>query len=237
MTRAIPPLRIAVVGTDTAIGKTAITTLLVQGLRAVSRPVWVHKPVACGDWDGSTADDGRRLATLVGDGQPLASICPWQFPTAASPHIAAEIAGKPLSLAMLKAGLDAVEGDHDVIVEGAGGLLAPLTSARESIADLVHGRGFFLLIVTRPDLGTLNHTALTVEVARQRGLSVLGLVLNRPQPVIDSVATMSAAHELTALCATPILADIPHGLRQREQLAVELARAVLDAISETSASR
>jgi len=151
------------------------------------------QPVACGDWDGSIADDGRRLAVLVGDGQPLASSCSWQFSTAASPHIAAEIARNPLSLAVLRAGFYAVQGDHGVIAKGAGGLLAPLTLARESIADCLHACGFSLVIVTRPDLGSLNHTALTVEVARQRGLPVLGLVLNRPQPVTVSAATTSCA--------------------------------------------
>lgn len=217
---------IAVVGTDTGVGKTLVTLGLIAGLRARGRRVWVHKPVACGDWDGATADDGRRLVAAVGDGQSAASVCPHQFPQPASPHLAARAAGMPLSSAVLASGLEAVIGAHDLIVEGAGGLLTPLAEDRSTIVDLLQGRGIPLLIVTRPDLGTLNHTALTVAVARSRGLAVLGLVLNRPQPVAASLATDSAAVELAACCGVPLLADLPHGPTSTATAAA-LAAAVL----------
>lgn len=215
----------AVVGTDTGVGKTWVTLRLLRGLRAQGRRVWVHKPVACGDWDGSTADDGRRLEAAVGDAQPATSVCPHQFPEPASPHLAARAAGTPLSSALLAAGLKAVIGDHDLIVEGAGGLLTPLADDRSTIVDLLQGGEIPLLIVTRPDLGTLNHTALTVAVARSRGLDVLGLVLNRPRPVAASLATDSAATELAACCGVPVLADLPHGASSAAE--AELVAAVL----------
>lgn len=217
---------VAVVGTDTGVGKTQVTVSLIAGLRALGRRVWVHKPVACGDWDGATADDGRRLVAAVGDGQTPATVCPHQFPEPASPHLAARAAGKPLSAALLAAGLDAVIGAQDLIVEGAGGLLTPLAEDRSTIVDLLHGRGIPLLIVTRPDLGTLNHTALTVAVARSRGLTLLGLVLNRPRPVLASLATDSAAAELARCCGVPVLADLPHGA-PTPAIAAALAAAVL----------
>lgn len=202
---------VAVVGTDTGVGKTTVVERLVMALRGHGRPVWLHKPVACGDWDGTTADDGRRLAAVVGDGQPVATVCPHQFPEPASPHLAAQAAGYTLSGAQLTAGLDAVMGGHDLIIEGAGGLLTPLAADRSTIVDLLSGRGIPLVIVTRPDLGTLNQTALTVTVARSRGLRVLGLVLNRPRPVASSLATDTAAVELAACCGVPILANLTHG--------------------------
>jgi dethiobiotin synthetase len=99
----------------------------------------------------------------------------------------------------------------DFVVEGVGGLLAPLTMARESVADLLLLAELPLVVVARPHLGTLNHTALTVEVARARGLEVLGVVVNDHEPVADTVATRTVAGELAALTGAPVLARLRHG--------------------------
>jgi dethiobiotin synthetase len=217
---------VAVVGSDTGVGKTRVAGLLVAGLRRLGRKVWVHKPIACGDWSCGMADDGRTWAGLVADGQPPATVCPFQFPEPASPHVAAAAAGRPVAMAELRAALAAVRGDHDLVVEGAGGLLTPLSQERGTIADLLAGTGIPLLLVTRPDLGTLNHTALTVECARRRGLPLLGLVLNRARPVVAGLATDQAARELVAITGLPLLADLAHSVS--DVAAGPLAAAVLE---------
>jgi dethiobiotin synthetase len=210
-------LEIAVIGTGTGVGKTRATTLLARGLRALGRRVWVHKPIACGGWDGATADDGRALAALRGDGQPAETICPLQFPEPASPHLAAGAVGARVGLSALRANLERCRGDHDLVVEGAGGLLSPLTTAREPIAELI--QDLPALIVTRPDLGTLNATALTVAEARRRGLDLLGLVISHVAPNDGSLAVRAAASELTALCALPVLVELAHGADDGRALA------------------
>lgn len=202
-------MRLAISATGTGVGKTRVTLLLAAALRRLGRRVWLHKAVACGCWDGSSSEDGRALRAACGDGQDPATVCPLEFPEPASPHLAAAAAGMHLDLDHLRAGLAACQGDHDLLVEGAGGLLAPLTAAREGLAELCGDLPF--LIVTRPDLGTLHSTCATVEAARSRGLRLLGLALNRPQPVEDSLAVRSAAGELEILCRLPILADLAHG--------------------------
>ncbi len=204
-------MELALIGTDTGVGKTRTTLLLAAGLRARGRRVWLHKPVACGGWDGTTAEDGRDLAAAVGDGQEPATLCPFQFPEPASPHLAARAAGAALSVADLTRGVDACRGDHDLLVEGAGGLLAPLTADRATFAELLPAWGLPALLVTRPDLGTLNHTALTVRVARAAGIRLLGLVLNEPRPAGDGLAVRTAAAELTLITGLPVLARVPHG--------------------------
>jgi dethiobiotin synthetase len=216
-------VEVAVTGTGTGVGKTRVTTLLVRGLRALCRTVWVHKPVACGGWDGATADDGRALAALRADDQPIETVCPLQFPEPASPHLAAAAAGACVELGTLRANLERCRGEHDLIVEGAGGLLSPLTSAREGIADLV--RGLPVLIVTRPDLGTLNATALTVAEARRRGVDLVGLVISHVLPNDGSLAVRTAAAELATLCALPVLAELPHGADDGRALAEALLSA------------
>lgn len=206
------PPALAVIGTDTGVGKTRVMALLVHGLRALGERVWIHKPVACGGFDGTTSEDGRRLAALCGDGQAASSVCPWQFAAEASPHLAAEAAGQALRLDQLARTVEGLRGRHRLLVEGAGGLLAPLTSARETVLDLLLACGLPAVLVTRPHLGTLNHTALTVAVARARGLRLVGLVLNAHAPVPPGLSGERAAAELTALTGLPLLAELPYQL-------------------------
>ena len=177
-------LKVLVLGTSTEVGKTWVTAGLVRGLRAAGRRVWVHKPVACGDWDGSSCADGRALRALCGDGQDPASICPREFPEACSPHLAAAVAGVRVTLADLLAAVPAAPAD--LVLETAGGLLAPITHDRRTNADLAAALGWPALLVTLPHLGTLNHTQLTVNEARRRGMPLLGLVINHATQVPDS---------------------------------------------------
>lgn len=227
-----PPLVLAVVGSDTGVGKTLITGLLVHALRAAGRRVWLHKPVACGGWHAGTAEDARTLQAWRGDGQPAASICPRQFPEPASPHLAAAAAGDAVHLADLLTALDAVRPTarqrHDLLVEGVGGLLVPLTPRRETLCDLLVAARLPVLLVTRPHLGTLNHTALTVAHARRRGLVLAGLVVNEHAPAGDSLAVRSAGRELAAVTGLPVLAHLPHGDRPaQERQAAALAASLL----------
>jgi dethiobiotin synthetase len=199
-------MEVAIIGTGTGVGKTHVTLDLAARLRAHGRRVWLHKPVACGDWDGVSAEDGRRLRAAAGDGQNPALICPREFPEPASPHLAAEAAGASIWADDLTRSLTACRGgDHDLLLEGAGGLLAPLTSDRQTLAELLPLWDLPALIVTRPDLGTLNHTALTVRVARAAGIRLLGLVLNHVIPAADTLAVRRAAGELAILTGLPVL--------------------------------
>jgi dethiobiotin synthetase len=85
-----------------------------------------------------------------------------------------------------------------------------------------------VVVVTRPHLGTLNHTALTIEAATRRGIPVLGLVLNHHTAVDDSLAVRSAATELPVLTGVPLLASLPFAPHTRDQAAARaLAAAVL----------
>ncbi len=224
--------RLAVIGTDTGVGKTAVTLLLAQGLRALGRPVWLHKPVACGGWDGSSSEDGRALRAACGDGQDPATVCSWEFPEPCSPHLAAQVAGVEVTLAAILAHVAGLEprvpvgagAPRSILLETAGGLLAPLSVARETNADLCATLGWPVLLVTRPHLGTLNHTQLTVNECRRRGLRLLGLVLNHHEPMASTLAVRSAAVELAALTGLPVLAELP--FQPSADDALRLARAV-----------
>jgi dethiobiotin synthetase len=125
--------------------------------------------------------------------------------------------------------IDALRGPQQVVVEGVGGLMVPLTPSRQTVLDLLVRARLPALIVTRPHLGTLNHTALTVLAARSRGLPLIGLVINAAQPCPAGLATARVSEELSAITGLPVLLEIgfdPHGAADRSQAAGRLAAAV-----------
>jgi dethiobiotin synthetase len=97
-----------------------------------------------------------------------------------------------------------------LLVEGVGGLLCPLT-ARETIADLAAALKYPLLVVARLGLGTVNHTLLTVEAARSRGLTVAGIVLNEAEPLASLEGTEENPVEIERRTRIPVLGILRHG--------------------------
>lgn len=202
-----------VVGTDTGVGKTLVTTALARALRAQGLAVRVCKPVATGAsrvegrW---LAEDTRLLAEAIGAGpEEHDAITPWVFPEPAAPPVAARAAGISLSLTDLANAVrrQAARGQV-ILVEGVGGLLCPLTE-QETVADLAVMLGLPVLVVARRSLGTLNHTLLTIESARRRGLPLVGLVVSETEPV-EGLAARTNVEELRRRIDIPLLAVVPH---------------------------
>ena len=114
---SVSPLRIAVIGTDTGVGKTHVVCALTAALRARGRRVWLHKPVACGGWADGHAEDARALLAQCGDDQLPTTICPNELPEPASPHLAAAAARVELSMSALQEQLAAcISDDHDLVL-------------------------------------------------------------------------------------------------------------------------
>ncbi len=167
-----------VTGTDTEVGKTWITSGMAQALREDGVDVGVWKPVQSGCQRGDPGADSFLLRSVSGVTDAEAEICPHSFRIPLTPLLAARMEGVELTMEMLLAGGEALFARHDsLLVEGAGGLLAPLT-ARETGIDLAVALGLPLLLVARPGLGTINHTLLSVAMARSRGLTVAGVIFN-----------------------------------------------------------
>jgi dethiobiotin synthetase len=181
-------MRLVVCGTDTDVGKTVVSALLVQGLRAT---YW--KPVQSGLEGGGDTGRLRRLLDL-----PAERIQPEAYRLAApvSPHWAAERQGVTIDPERLA--LPAIEGP--LVVETAGGLLVPLRRDWLQI-DQIARWGLPVLLVARSGLGTLNHTLLSLEALARRRIPVLGLVLNGPSHA-DNPRT------LVQLGGVPVLAEL-----------------------------
>ena len=156
------PRAIVVAGTDTDVGKTVFAAGLSGALEA---DYW--KPIQAG-LDGGT--DSKRVAVL--GGLPAKRIHPeaYRLNTPASPHLAAEIDGIELDVGRLK--LPTVIGP--LVVELAGGLLVPLTRSVLQI-DVVAKWQAPVVLVARTALGTINHSLLSIEALRQRGVEVVGI--------------------------------------------------------------
>jgi dethiobiotin synthetase len=167
---------LCVTGTDTDVGKTMATACLAAAALARGDRVAVYKPAqtgvgpgAAGDVDTVAALLGRPDALTVAEGVRLG---PAMAPVDAALEAGGEAAAAALpGLAWHLERITALAEDHDtVLVEGAGGLLVQLTPDGATIADLALGADAPLAVVARPDLGTLNHTGLTLEAAGHRGV-------------------------------------------------------------------
>lgn len=204
-----------VTGTDTGVGKTWISCLLVRALREAGLRVGAVKPACSGCVPGADGtprwEDVDALSAALGSTWPLERIGPQRFDLPLAPPVAARCAGRTVDPVLLRTGIDWWRTQVDrLVVEGVGGLLCPLTE-RETVADLASDAGFPLLIVSRLGLGTLNHTLLTLEAARTRGLAVAGIVLNEAEPGTDDLAAETNPDELRRRTDLPILGIVRHG--------------------------
>ena len=171
-------MEVVVTGTGTEIGKTVISAiLLARWARRVDVTYW--KPVATGGEEGS---DSREVASLVGPELRVLKEC-YRFAPPLSPHLAARLAGVEIEperiLSACRRHRESA-GDGLLVVEGIGGLLVPLTDGGYLLADLLKALDLPCLVVSSSQLGTINHTLLTLEAIRSRGLSLAGVVLNGP---------------------------------------------------------
>lgn len=201
-----------ITGTDTGIGKTVVTGALAVAMRRQGLNVGVMKPVATGCTsirEGLLSADAEFLAGCADTVDPLSRINPCRYAEALSPHLAARRAKQPVDFDLIMESFRKLSADHEwMLVEGAGGLLCPLTD-RKFIADLALQMELPLIIVAGPHLGTLNHTGLTIEVARQRKLKVAGVIVNRYTPDAAGVAEETAPAEMERLFRTDVLAVLP----------------------------
>jgi dethiobiotin synthetase len=191
-----------VTGTDTGVGKTVACAALVREAQNDDLSVAYFKPVQTGVGPGEPGD-ADFVRAVVPDAPATEGI---RFAEPLAPAVAAERAGREIDVEALCAMVKALSAAEVVIVEGAGGLLVPLI-ADFTMADFAVRIADAVVVVTRPGLGTLNHTALTVEVVRARGLPLAGIVI-AGWPAVPGVVELTNLERMGRMA--PILGVVPH---------------------------
>jgi dethiobiotin synthetase len=201
-------MRLIVGGTDTDVGKTVVSALLVQGLGAC---YW--KPVQSGLAEGSDSQWVQTMLSLPPERLLKES---YRLQAPVSPHWAAEqeqVVIDPNRLSL-------PSGDGPLVVETAGGVMTPLGRDWLQI-DQIRGWGLPLVLVARSGLGTLNHTLLSLEALRHRSIPVLGLVLNGPLHP-DNPRTLEQLGGVPVLAQLPRLEPLNAAALQRQWLESDL---------------
>ena len=202
------PKVVFITGTDTGVGKTAVTAALAALLRKKGLVTGVIKPFQTGtELEGLS--DAEFIYRFLGRDCVLSEVSPCRLRVPLSPYRAAAIEGVDIPLEdIMEHTRDYISRNDVTLVEGAGGICVPVTGSC-MMADLAVDLDAPMVIVARPGLGTLNHTALSLEYARQRGARVLGVIINGfPDPADIASATNPAV--LRDVFSVEILGVIPH---------------------------
>ena len=195
-----------VTGTGTGVGKTYVCCRLLESLRGSRVDVAPFKPVCCGD-----REDPEKLLAASGRADlTKEEVNPFWLRTPAAPLAGAMIEGREVSMDNLCVAAEKLAArSRMILVEGVGGWRVPLTET-EDMDDLAVRLGLDVLVVAANQLGTINHTLLTVEAIRNRGLKCLGVILNYPGEERDA-ASISNRLLLEKRLRVPILAECMHG--------------------------
>ena len=220
--------RLFVTGTDTGVGKTRIATALCLAYAAAGQRVSGMKPVASGCTptpDGLRNEDALALIGAMNVRVHYDEVNPYAFEPPIAPHLAAVECGRPIDFERLDRCYERLCLRSDaVIVEGAGGFLAPLDATR-TFADLALRWRLDVVLVVGLRLGCLNHALLTVESIERRGLRLCGWVANSVDPVF--LRRDENLQALRARIAAPCLADVAHAPASGAQDAAQVLQARL----------
>jgi dethiobiotin synthetase len=193
-----------ITGTDTDVGKTYVTRLILATLRNEGIDAVGYKPVACGN-----RADATILAAASGD-LPRDEVNPVFLKPALAPLVAAMLENRNITLAELMQGYQHLAARHaSVLVEGVGGWEVPLAPGLR-VADLAAALALPVIVVAANRLGCLNHVLLTVNAIRSRGLTCAGIVLNQLEDEMDT-AMITNKGVLEDLAGVPLLAHLIYG--------------------------
>lgn len=201
-----------ITGTDTGVGKTVVGGLLAVLLRRQGINVGVMKPIesGCPRRDGTLYPQDAHYLKMKAESQdPLEEIIVYTLELPAAPAVAARQEGVQIELDRIVERFRTLSRRHQLtLVEGAGGLLVPLTRDQDN-SHLILALGVPALVVARASLGTINHTLLTLRWAEHVGIEVCGVIVNHLSPEVSEAEKENLAALLERL-TVPFLGEVPY---------------------------
>lgn len=182
---------IFITGTDTDIGKTYITGLIIKKLIDSGFDATYFKAAASGNERDSSGNlipgDADFVKKISGLSDDLNELIPYVYEVALSPHLACQLEGNPVDMDVVKKYYNALSMKHDYItMEGSGGILCPInvTSSPKELwlEDVIKEFNMSCILIADAGLGTINHTVLTTEYMKHAGICVKGIILNHYHP-------------------------------------------------------
>jgi dethiobiotin synthetase len=208
---------IFITGTDTGVGKTYVGAGLAAALREKGIDVGVMKPAetGCGLRQGVLVPrDALKLIKAGGVDDPLDLVNPYRFRAPLAPSIAAAREGKKIDIRRIVSAFRTLARKHScMLVEGAGGIMVPLTTGHHYL-DLAGILNLPVLVVARPGLGTINHTLLTVKALHSRRLRIAGIVINHRSKKRPGLAERAGLRAIERLSGVPIIGHVKY--RQKD---------------------
>lgn len=196
-----------ITGTDTGVGKSIFTAFLALSYLEKGKTVAISKPIQTGN-----EKDMDFLKNLTRNNIPIFNTYSFDLP--AAPSVASMHEGKTIEIEKIISDIRELENKFNVVlVEGIGGIAVPITYNDVNsylVADLIKDLNYPLIIVSRPSLGTINHTILTLEFAKQKGLNVLGFVISGYDENTDDPVIKTAPDEISGITGINCLFKIPY---------------------------
>ena len=205
---------IFITGADTEVGKTIVTAGLAGAIKSKGLNTGIMKPVATGsmrDKNGQLiSDDVRFLIKSIDCEEKPSIVNPISLELPLSPLVASRIENKEINIKKIKEAYSHLSEKYDfVVVEGIGGLLVPIKE-NYFVTDMIIDLGLSVVIVSRPGLGTINHTLLTINEARRRGIDIKGFIINWLEDQNPGTAERTNPGIISELSDIPLLGILPH---------------------------
>lgn len=202
-------MNLFITGTDTDIGKTAVTAGLAAVMQSLGYKSGVYKPFQSGAQEKNGFYVSPDLAFVKKMDFYIETLCSYSLKSPTAPLIAAEIDGVNMSFSTIEREFQALRQKCEVVlVEGAGGLMVPVVPEK-TMADVIKLLNIPALIVAGPDLGTVNHTLLTINQAKTMGIEIAGVLINRYPCATEDIAVKTAPRLIEEYSDAKVLGIIP----------------------------
>lgn len=202
-----------VTGTDTGVGKTIVSALVINVLRMQGLKTCAMKPFETGalrEGEVLIPSDGMFLKDAAQMEEPINYITPLCLEKPLAPMIAAEIERVEIDITSVWKSYEYLKKRYEaIVVEGTGGIMVPI-KRDYLVVDLIKDFGLPVLVVSRPGLGTINHTMLTLNELFRRNIPVRGIIFNYTAPPEGSLAEETNPSIISRLTDVPVIGTVPY---------------------------